>query len=263
MALGPPDRAHNSTGRHDPRLPTGCRFWIRSGTTDRQVFVERAPVAADDRVRQPASRQRADHLSARRAVRRLRRLDDRRTDRGDCPRTSGRPIASLDATLFVHPAEHERRWDRLPRIGPGERASVGERVDALIGAFWASRFNQDLRRHPLPFSGGFRPGHPAPGAIRSPPCLCNTTPTGGPSARSRADGRAGDHRSAGRDPLRKNRRTPTSADPGWTEVRPMPSLRDHLLRTRRSAIGTSAPGWLPLSASGRHRCPIDSSRRPH
>ena len=29
-------------------------------------------------------------------------------------------------------------------------------MDALIGAFWASRFNQDLRRHPLPFSGGFR-----------------------------------------------------------------------------------------------------------
>jgi hypothetical protein len=35
-------------------------------------------------------------------------------------------------------------------------ASVGERVDALIGAYWASRFNQDLRRHPLSFSGGFR-----------------------------------------------------------------------------------------------------------
>ncbi|MCZ7538183.1 MAG: hypothetical protein M5T61_21085 [Acidimicrobiia bacterium] len=34
--------------------------------------------------------------------------------------------------------------------------SVGEQVDALIGAFWGSRFNQDLRRHPLPFSGGFR-----------------------------------------------------------------------------------------------------------
>ena len=30
------------------------------------------------------------------------------------------------------------------------------RGDVLIGAFWASRFNQDLRRHPLPFSGGFR-----------------------------------------------------------------------------------------------------------
>ena len=41
-------------------------------------------------------------------------------------------------------------------------ASVGERVDALIGAFWASRFNQDLRRHPLPFSGGFRLGIPLP-----------------------------------------------------------------------------------------------------
>jgi hypothetical protein len=35
-------------------------------------------------------------------------------------------------------------------------SSVGERIDALIGAFWASRFNQDLHRHPLPFSGGFR-----------------------------------------------------------------------------------------------------------
>ena len=30
-------------------------------------------------------------------------------------------------------------------------SSVGERVDALLAAFWASRFNQDLRRHPLPF----------------------------------------------------------------------------------------------------------------
>jgi len=35
-------------------------------------------------------------------------------------------------------------------------ASVDPLADALIGAFWASRFNQDLRRHPLPFSGGFR-----------------------------------------------------------------------------------------------------------
>ena len=34
--------------------------------------------------------------------------------------------------------------------------TVGERIDALVGAFWASRFNQDLHRHPLPFSGGFR-----------------------------------------------------------------------------------------------------------
>lgn len=28
-----------------PRLPTGCRFWFRAGTTDRQVFVaEQAPM---------------------------------------------------------------------------------------------------------------------------------------------------------------------------------------------------------------------------
>lgn len=35
-------------------------------------------------------------------------------------------------------------------------ANLGERVDALIAAFWGSRFNADIRRHPLPFSGGLR-----------------------------------------------------------------------------------------------------------
>jgi len=30
-----------------------------------------------------------------------------------------------------------------------------------------------------------------------------------------------------------------------------------------TSVVTSVLGWLPLSASGRHRCPIDSSRRPH
>jgi hypothetical protein len=34
--------------------------------------------------------------------------------------------------------------------------SLAERIDGLIGAFWSSRFNADIRRHPLPFSGGFR-----------------------------------------------------------------------------------------------------------
>src|SRR3989337_741316 len=42
-----------------PRLPTGCRFWIRSGTTDRSVFV----------VEQPPSRRTIEyHASRRRAT---------------------------------------------------------------------------------------------------------------------------------------------------------------------------------------------------
>src|SRR5438093_1300297 len=39
-----------------PRLPTGCRFWIRSGTTDRQVFV----------IEQPPSRRTIEYHASRR-----------------------------------------------------------------------------------------------------------------------------------------------------------------------------------------------------
>ena len=39
-----------------PRLPTGCRFWIRSGTTDRHVFV----------VEQPPSRRTIEYHASRR-----------------------------------------------------------------------------------------------------------------------------------------------------------------------------------------------------
>ena len=39
-----------------PRLPTGCRFWIRSGTTDRSVFV----------VEQPPSRRTIEYHASRR-----------------------------------------------------------------------------------------------------------------------------------------------------------------------------------------------------
>ena len=67
------------------------------------------------------------------------------------------PIASLDATLLCStlPNTNDDGTVCLGSVRVSGQ-SVGERVDALIGAFWSSRFNQDLRRHPLPFSGGFR-----------------------------------------------------------------------------------------------------------
>ena len=143
-----------------PRLPTGCRFWIRSGTTDRQVFVLEQPPSRRT-IEYHASRavlQRTDQLSARPAVRRLRGLLRSATRSRGCPpffRTQ--PIASLDATLLCStlPNTSDDGVVCLGSVRVNGR-SVGERVDALIGAFWASRFNQDLRRHPLPFSGGFR-----------------------------------------------------------------------------------------------------------
>jgi hypothetical protein len=67
------------------------------------------------------------------------------------------PIGSLDAPLFCSTLPNTSD-DGLVCLGTVRvaGASVGERVDALIGAFWSSRFNSDLRRHPLTFTGGFR-----------------------------------------------------------------------------------------------------------
>ncbi len=67
------------------------------------------------------------------------------------------PIRSIDDQLFYSclPNTSDDGVVCLGSVRVSGR-SVGERIDALIGAFWASRFNQDLHRHPLPFSGGFR-----------------------------------------------------------------------------------------------------------
>jgi hypothetical protein len=132
-----------------PRLPTGCRYWIRSGTTDRQVFViEQAPSRRT--IEYHASRRRDSEPTTYRlavpyVVFVVSTIGDQIEGLSTYFRTQ--PVASLDATLCCSP---------LPNTNDDGIVCLGERVDALIGAFWASRFNQDLRRHPLPFSGGFR-----------------------------------------------------------------------------------------------------------
>jgi len=142
-----------------PRLPTGCRFHVRSGTTDRQVFVtEQAPMRRT--IEYHASRR---HDSAPTSYRIalpyvvfvVSTIGDQIEGLSTYFRTE--PIASLDATLFSSTLPNTND-DGIVCLGSVRvsGASVGERVDALTGAFWASRFNQDLRRHPLPFSGGFR-----------------------------------------------------------------------------------------------------------
>jgi hypothetical protein len=66
-------------------------------------------------------------------------------------------IRSLDATL-AHSTLPNTTDDGVVCLGSVRVSgpSVAERIDALLAAYWASLFNQDLRRHPLPFSGGFR-----------------------------------------------------------------------------------------------------------
>ena len=142
-----------------PRLPTGCRFWLRSGTTSRCVFV----------VEQPPGRRtieyhhgtRADHepVTYRLALPYVVFVVSTYGDQIESMATYFRtePVNSIDAPLFCSPLPNTSD-DGLVCLGTVRvaGASVGERVDALIGAFWSSRFNSDLRRHPLTFTGGFR-----------------------------------------------------------------------------------------------------------
>ncbi|HEV8054191.1 MAG: hypothetical protein H0X16_11545 [Chloroflexi bacterium] len=142
-----------------PRLPTGCRFWIRSGSTDRQVFViEQAPMRRTIEY-QASRRGMSEPVNHRLAlpyvVFVVSTIGEQIESLSTYFRSSS--LRSLDDPL-CHSCLPNTSDDGVVCLGSVRvaGASVGERVDALIGAFWASRFNQDLRRHPLPFSGGFR-----------------------------------------------------------------------------------------------------------
>ncbi len=142
-----------------PRLPTGCRFWIRPGTTDHQVFVaEQAPMRRT--IEYHASRRHDSEPTSFRialpyVVFVVSTYGEQLEGLSTFFRTA--PLRSLDDGLSCSTLPNTND-DGIVCLGSVRvsGATVGERVDALIGAFWASRFNQDLRRHPLPFSGGFR-----------------------------------------------------------------------------------------------------------
>ena len=139
-------------------LPAGCRFWVRS-PEGREVFVvEQLPMrrqieyhASNRYGSEPVTHRlalpyvvfvvstaggRIESLATFFRTSVLRSLDDP-LEHSCLPNTSDDGIVCLGS---VHVG-----GDALP-----------ERIDGLIGAFWGSRFNADIRRHPLPFSGGFR-----------------------------------------------------------------------------------------------------------
>jgi hypothetical protein len=139
-------------------LPAGCRFWVRS-PEGREVFVvEQLPMrrqieyhASNRYGSEPVTHRlalpyvvfvvstaggRIESLSHFFRTSALRSLDDP-LEHSCLPNTSDDGIVCLGS---VH-------------VG-GD--SLAELIDGLITAFWSSRFNADIRRHPLPFSGGFR-----------------------------------------------------------------------------------------------------------
>ncbi len=126
--------------------PSGLR---RRAAPDRGGRSSTTPADAETASRPPiGSPCRTSSSSSRRSANRSR----------GCPRTSGRSRSRRSTRRSSRSTLPNTNDDGIVCLGSVRvsGASVGERVDALIGAFWASRFNQDLRRHPLPFSGGFR-----------------------------------------------------------------------------------------------------------
>jgi Prokaryotic E2 family D len=142
-----------------PRLPTNTRFWIRGGTSDRSVFVIEQPPTRRTITYHASRRYDAEPGSFRLSLPYVVYVVATLSSSIELLTTFFRtaPISTLDAPLLC---------STLPNTGDDgivcmgsvrvSGASVGERVDALLAAYWASTFNQDLRRHPLPFPGGFR-----------------------------------------------------------------------------------------------------------
>ena len=142
-----------------PRLPAGCRLWLRSGTTGRQVFVvEQAPGRRTIEYH-ASTRVGAEPVSYRVALPYVVFVVSTHGEQIEGLATFFRtePVDSLDAPLLCSTLPNTSD-DGNVCLGSVRvsGASVGERVDALLAAFWSSRFNSDIRRHPLPFTGGFR-----------------------------------------------------------------------------------------------------------
>jgi hypothetical protein len=103
--------------------------------------------------------------------------------------------------------------------------SLAELIDGLITAFWSSRFNADIRRHPLPFSGGFRAW----------------------ASRSRRDPMAG--LSAQYDRYWRNLRQVVAAAAGMSPE-DLPGARPSNGQQPQAAVETPAPSQVPSPEGG-------------
>ncbi len=142
-----------------PRLPSGCRLWLRAGTTSRCVFVVEQPPGRRTIEYHHGTRSDTEPVSYRLALPYVVFVVSTFADQIEGVSTFFRtqPVGSLDDELFCSTLPNTSD-DGMVCLGSVRvtGASVGERIDSLVGAFWGSRFNSDLRRHSLPFTGGFR-----------------------------------------------------------------------------------------------------------
>ena len=108
-----------------PRLPTGCRFWLRSGTTNRCVFVVEQPPGRRTIEYHVSRRYDAEPTTYRLALPYVVFVVSTYGDQIEGVATYFRtePIGSLDANLLLlDPAQHLGRRARLSGVGQGQRA---------------------------------------------------------------------------------------------------------------------------------------------
>lgn len=141
-----------------PRLPAGTRFWFHAGTTDRSVIVvEQEPGYRT--IEYLANRYDSEPVTYRLAlpyvVFVVSVVADQIMSLSCYFRTE--PLRSLDDPLLAATMPNTDAYG-IVCLGTVRvtGASLAERIDSLIAAFWGSRFNAEIRRHPLPFSGGLR-----------------------------------------------------------------------------------------------------------
>lgn len=138
-------------------LPVGCRHWVRSADRRGVFVIEQAPMRRSIEYR--SNRYNAPVVSHRLSlpyvVFVVSTVGDTIADLRTFFRTS--PLASLDDPLD-HSCLPNTYDDGTVCLGSVAvtGGSLAERIDSLLAAFWSSRFNAEVRRHPLPFSGGFR-----------------------------------------------------------------------------------------------------------
>jgi len=139
-------------------LPAGCRFWVRS-SEGREVFVvEQLPMRRQIEYH-ASNRYGSEPVTHRLALPYVVFVVSTAAGRIESLshffRTA--PLSSLDDSL-EHSCLPNTSDDGVVCLGSVHVGgdSLADRIDGLIGAFWSSRFNADIRRHPLPFSGGFR-----------------------------------------------------------------------------------------------------------
>ena len=141
---------------------------------------------------------------------------DRRANIRGCPRISGRSRSRRSARRsFRPPCRTRTRWDLSGSVRSRVSGRAGgERVAALTAAFWIEPLTSTSAGTPALQAAASGVGVPLPARSTRRPVPAIRPLLADPPPGRCADGRAGDHRPAGRDPAPRRTDGRRRPDPG-------------------------------------------------